>query len=547
MSFFTSRWDLLQKLQRRTSPVPVFFVMPEVTYLFGPGYLTAGPTPGTNRELRAFPGRSGPQSYPIIRSSVSKLRPARAVIALALLALAGAARGEEALEASSGRFRLFPQEPPPVPAPVQPATKKPAKRFWLATGELFAVEFVTWGFNRYAADQDYAHISWDTVRANLNSSFSFDNDKFTTNQIGHSFNGSYFYNAGRTNGYDFWESTLFTGAGSFIWEMVAETQGPSLNDLVNTTLGGAITGETTYRLSQMLLDDRARGGARFAREALAGIINPTQLLTRLVTGDLTAVREQRGDYVQPTRLVAEIDAGYHHYVASTRDNPDLAFIRADMRYGDPFDRSISKPFDAFDLGIDFSLPGTPLTRIEIRGMLGGWDLDPGSTGARHVIAVYMDFDYTNTDTRSFSSQSFRFGLQSLRPLGNGVDLRAELLGAGAPLVALQNDHLGESSYLVGRAYDYGVGAAVFSAVRLRRRELDLATLTYSLFWTHTSNGIARNSSIQNFRAEARLPLSGPFSVGGSWTWGKRITTYDDFDTFRTDTNQWRAFVSWIFR
>ncbi|MDL2717257.1 MAG: DUF3943 domain-containing protein [Acidobacteriota bacterium] len=473
--------------------------------------------------------------------------PARAAFALSLLGFAGPLHGEVPPEAAPARFRLFPEEPPPPPSSVRASAPKPRKRFWMAAGELLGLEAASWAFDRYVANQDYARISWGTVHDNLDAGFTFDSDKFTTNQIGHSFGGSFYFNAGRSNGFDFWESTLFAAAGSAIWEIAAETQGPSLNDLVNTTLGGAVTGEATYRLSQMLLDDRARGGARFAREALAGIMNPSQLLTRLLTGELSAVRPERGDYVQPSRFVAELDLGWHHYVSSTRANPDLAFVRAAIRYGDPFDRSVSKPFDAFDLGIDFSWPGTNLTRVEVRGLLGGWDLDPGSPGARHVIGIFMDFDYTNTDTRSFSSQSFRFGLLSMRPLGKGVELRAELLGAGAPLVALRNDHLGESSYLVGRAYDYGVGAAVYSAVRFRRKELDLVTLTYSLFWTHTSNGIARNSSIQSFRAEARVPVAGPFSVGGSWSWGKRISTYDDFDTFRTDATQGRAFLSWTFR
>ena len=154
---------------------------------------------------------------------------------------------------------------------------------------------------------------------------------------------------------------------------------------------------------------------------------------------------------------------------------------------------------------------------------------------------------TNNDTRVFSSQTFRFGLLSLRPLGKGVELRAELAGAGAPVVALQNDYPDASKNLVGRKYDYGPGAAGFAAVRLRRQELDLLTVTYSVFWTHTSNGIARNSSLQSFRAEARVPVGGGLSAGGSWTWGKRISTYDAFDTIAVTAIQGRAFVSWLFR
>ena len=487
--------------------------------------------------------------------SVEMMQPALRAVAAALVTAALTATAAHAQDAPPpARFRLFPESAArrtPTPAAggdvARPETAKP-RRFALAAAELLAIEAVTWGYNRYVADQDYARISWESVRANIRTGFEFDNDKFPTNQLGHSFGGSFYFNAARSNGFTFAESALFTLAGTVLWEIAAETQGPSRNDLLNTTLGGTVTGEACHRLAQALLDDRSRGAERIGREALAGIVDPVQFLTRLVTGELAAVRADAGDYLRPSRFVAEVDAGGLHDVSSRSANPDQALFSASIRYGDPFDRAVSRPFDSFDLDVGISLPSSNgLTRVEIRGLLGGWDLDAGSTGGRHVIGVFMDFDYSNDDTRIFSSQTFRFGLLSLRPLGAGVELRAEALGAVAPLVAIQNDHPEASSGLVGRQYDYGPGVAVFTDVRLRRRELDLVTLTYSLYGTHTSNGIARNSSLQSFRAEARLPVFGPLAVGGSWSWGRRISTYDEYDTTRADATQWRAFVSYIFR
>jgi hypothetical protein len=489
--------------------------------------------------------------------SVEMMQTARPVAAAALTAAALAASGAQAQEAASPPgFRLFPgsaAEAPPPPSARGPSASPAEKRgkdrrFWLATGELLGLEVVSWGFNRYAANWDYARISWETVHDNLRAGFTFDNDKFLTNQLGHAFGGSYYFNAPRSNGFTFLESALFTAAGSAIWEITAESQGPSLNDLVNTTLGGAVFGEACYRLSQMILDDRVRGGARVAREALAGLINPAQLLTRAFTGDLRRVRAERGETIEPSRVAAELDGGWRHFASSRRADPDQAFLAVTLRYGDPFDRAFSRPFDSFDLGLDVSWPSTAwLTRVEVRGLLGGWDLDAGSAGARHVIGLFMDFDYTNDDTRVLSSQSFRFGLLSKRSLGKDAELRAEALGAAVPLAALKNEHLEESSGLVGRSYDYGPGAAIYTSVRVRRRELDLATLAYSVFWMHTSNGIARNSSIETFRAEGRIPLAGSLSVGASWSWEKRISTYDEFETFRSVETPWRAFASWMFR
>ncbi len=476
-----------------------------------------------------------------------KTFPLRAA-GLFLAAWAGISHADEPRESPTGRFHLFPEEPSASSAPSPPVAPKPGKRFWLASAEILSLEIIPYTQNRYLNHEDYALISWISIRDNLQSGLTFDGDKFTTNQLGHTVSGALFFNAPRTNGYSFWESAPFVLAGSYVWEMVFETQKPSLNDLVNTTLGGMVSGEATYRLSQMLLDDRARGGPRVLRETAAALLNPTQLVTRLTTGDLWAVRSSRGDYLVPSCFVAEADLGWRHFVSSRRADPDQALLTLNLRYGDPFGRAVSRPFDSFEASLDVSMPSSAvLTHVELRGLLGGWDLDPGSPGGRHVLGFFMDFDYTNNDTRVFSSQTFRFGLLSLRPLGKGIELRAELVGAGAPVIALQNDYPDASKDLVGRKYDYGPGAAVFTAVRLRREELDLLTLTYSVFWTHTSSGIARNSSLQSFRAEARVPLGGGFSMGGSWTWGKRISTYDAHDSIAVAAIQGRVFVSWLFR
>ena len=127
-----------------------------------------------------------------------------------------------------------------APAGIAPPEKK---RFWLAAGEIALTEALPWVYNRYIAKEDFARISWQTVEANYKAGFGFDEDHFSTNQSAHPFHGSLYFNAGRSNGYDYWESALFTAMGSVIWEMTMENTQPSINDLVNTTLGGMTRGE----------------------------------------------------------------------------------------------------------------------------------------------------------------------------------------------------------------------------------------------------------------------------------------------------------------
>src|SRR4029453_3121103 len=145
---------------------------------------------------------------------------------------------------------------------------------------------VPWVYNRYVADSEFARISGDTIRANLETGFTYDRDHFKTNQSSHPFHGSLFFNAARTNGFSFWESGAFAATGSFLWEMFMENEPPAINDLVNTTLGGMTRGESLYRLRNMFLDNTGRGSSRFWRELGGLVLNPIGGFNRLIRGEM---------------------------------------------------------------------------------------------------------------------------------------------------------------------------------------------------------------------------------------------------------------------
>ncbi len=64
-----------------------------------------------------------------------------------------------------------------------------------------------------------------------------DNDHLNTNMFAHPYNGSLYFNAGRSNGYNFWQSELFAIGGSAMWEMFMECEYPSTNDIIATPIG----------------------------------------------------------------------------------------------------------------------------------------------------------------------------------------------------------------------------------------------------------------------------------------------------------------------
>ncbi|MBS1527296.1 MAG: DUF3943 domain-containing protein, partial [Bacteroidetes bacterium] len=125
---------------------------------------------------------------------------------------------------------------------------RPKKKFGRAAMELGLGEAVPLVFDDYVRHESWADISFKSMGSNLRpSSWAWDNDLFQTNEIGHPFHGSIFYNAFRSNGYSFWQSAPASFAGSYLWETFGETQAPSINDFITTGFGGVMLGEVSHR------------------------------------------------------------------------------------------------------------------------------------------------------------------------------------------------------------------------------------------------------------------------------------------------------------
>ena len=158
------------------------------------------------------------------------------------------------------------------------------KAFWRAGAETVGFNIGLWAFDRYVLKGHYAYISWNTIKENFKHGFEWDDDHLHTNMFDHPYNGSIFFNAGRSNGFNFWQSELFAIGGSAMWEMFMEKEYPSTNDIIATPIGGAALGEVLYRTSDLILDDRSSGGERFGRELAAFLVDPMKGINRIVTG-----------------------------------------------------------------------------------------------------------------------------------------------------------------------------------------------------------------------------------------------------------------------
>jgi len=484
----------------------------------------------------------------------------RALVALGLgLAARGLVAGQDREGSPAASGELFPlglegalqgaapyaeSLPPPTLAPVTDSPPTAGKRFLTAAGEMVLIELLPWVYDRYVANEDYARISWRTVSRNFKAGFGFDSDHFDINQSSHPYQGSLYFEAGRSNGYTYWESGLFALAGSFLWECCMENTQPSINDLVNTTLGGMTRGEVQHRLSVMLLDNSASGSERFWRELGAAVINPVGAISRLVNGDMGRTSPNPEDRL-PDSFSLTAELGYRHVEGPIlRENQESqGLVSLAASYGDPFAADVVQPFDAFTASIDVNAPSDPvITRFEERGLLRSWELTDRTAPARHAFAFSQEYEYFNNQAQVFGAQMFSAGVLSRWLLGGRVVAATDLDAVAIPLAGVKTTDFENPS--TGRNYDYGPGGGALAALRLYAGEQRILSVGYGVAWIHTVNGSSDANTLQFFRATGVVPIAGPVGLGAGYRWYSRKTSYPGgFFEPRQTQSEWRVFLN----
>ena len=112
------------------------------------------------------------------------------------------------------------------------------KNFGRSVATVVGVNLGVWSFNRFVMKEDFAYINKHTIRDNFKHGFVWDNDNLDTNMFFHPYHGNLYFNAARSNGYNYWQSGLFALGGSAMWELFMESEYPSTNDIIATPIGG---------------------------------------------------------------------------------------------------------------------------------------------------------------------------------------------------------------------------------------------------------------------------------------------------------------------
>ena len=435
------------------------------------------------------------------------------------------------------------------------------RNFWLAASEVFGVNLLVWSFNEYVSGANFSQVSPRSWVDNIRNGFAFDDNTFKTNQFAHPYHGSLYFNSARSNGFDYWASAPFAIAGSFMWECCGETHAMAINDWINTSIGGIALGETFYRVSGTILDNRATGIHRTLREIGAFAVSPVRGFNRMVSGRSGQVYEnptQPEDW-RPTTDTNTMAAGVRVLGESSSladaDSVDVhAFFELDFDFGSVFASQRRKPFDFFTLRLE-AITGqkTFISRFQIRGNLYSSNLKWGEK-TKHVFSVIQNYDYMNNNAYEFGGQSFSAEISSEFSLSPTLALRT-LVSLDALLMGAVNSNFSFVADLPDverlREYDYGPGGGGRLEAELRWKDREVVLVGYRLVYIHTLNGSVVNGSDANHYVhmatiQGRYPIGPKFGIGADWSLHLRDSHYS-FTLFEDTTHrnpQLRVYGTW---
>lgn len=334
------------------------------------------------------------------------------------------------------------------------------RSYVIPAAEIIAYLFLLNQYDRHFTEpKDVYRTDGNTFWQHLtNSKWVLDNDQFSVNQFLHPYSGSIYYGLARSAGLNFWESFLYSAAGSFLWELGGEKTTPSINDMIATPIGGTFLGEPLFRMANLLLEtDDGRPG--FWRELGAAVISPPTGFNRLVFGN-------RFDAVYPSNQPATfmrlqgggtLTSSSHNVASSVTEHGAVGDFT--FTYGLPGkpEYRYARPFDYFDFHVT-AVTANTVESVNTRGLLFGKPYSGETT--RGVWGLFGSYDYISPQVFRVSTTALSFGTIWQSWLSRSVALQGTALG-GAGYGAAGSIQRSED-----RDYHYGATPQALLAFRL---------------------------------------------------------------------------------
>ncbi|HMQ08692.1 MAG TPA: DUF3943 domain-containing protein [Saprospiraceae bacterium] len=210
--------------------------------------------------------------------------------------------------------------------------------------DITVANFIINRFNAYVRRSEWAHVKPSDWWINIQRGFIYDGDPFSSNWFGHPIHGSIFYNSARKSNIDYFKSLPYVMMGSLMWEWLGETEYPSMNDMITSTLGGQYMGEVLYRLTDHLWNSSSTN--KTVNGIAGGLINPVMGMNRIAFG-YAIPKSQTSEIPLKTYLSLGLNQPFNTFFDQM--SPTGVLIELDIEYGNLWNLKNSKikPFDYF--------------------------------------------------------------------------------------------------------------------------------------------------------------------------------------------------------
>lgn len=229
------------------------------------------------------------------------------------------------------------------------------KKHWLtAIGGMLFFNLGLSSYNRWVLGSAWAQTGMDEWGHFWERELEYDRDWYWTNFVLHPYQGSLYYMSARGSNLNFLESFGVTLLGSAMWEYLCETNAPSTNDMIYTSVGSFAVGEMLYRLS--LEADEISSLLGFA-------INPMRLWTQAWTrqkplgtkGNLREVSVKFGVGTAFTSTgIQRTKNPQHSKHEATEIFPAFGSAMISLVYNDPYTHDSNVPYSQFEFNFGAS-------------------------------------------------------------------------------------------------------------------------------------------------------------------------------------------------
>ncbi len=402
-------------------------------------------------------------------------------------------------------------------------------RYGIAFAEAMGSSLLLLGINRFIRNADYSYISFDSMGNNITSPWVWDQDEFSVNQLGHPYQGSFYYIAGRSNGLNFWTSTALTAANSTLWELLMETETPSINDIITTTAGGISLGETFHRM-YVVLDDMP-----YPLRFFKIIFSPFDALNDALFG-----KPERGPgysslYLDETYFSTGAGLFLSRMDQQRNDEDDISmfsmFLDLNIVYGDPYTLRAAVPYQNFEVyaRFNFAYPSYSIDLFSNGDLytLGLW----GNSRYDSALSLNLHYDFIFGSLINFSAHSLGLGYKTHNQLSDNWDLSFKLhtnwvfLGASEYIPIWYGDIYYEDPDAEHRNYDFSIGTGIKTYFNIRNPLIGTFNISLMAYFLHTIDGAVPENGSPGFSLIGTGNVSYEREIVSRWYFGLMASGY----------------------